>query len=533
MNATRTRTAARSRIRTSAARAGAVAARTRGRSALSAVAAVVALGTAAACSSGTADSTGSSGGSGGSGGGSLTVAGPYQITGLDPSGTLAADNGTQLAAKQIFSTLVIRDGTTYNPGLATTWKRADGDRSWTFQLRPNAAFSDGTPVTSADVKASVAREVKLNGPLAALWAGVTVGTPGKNTVTFTAKDPQGALLSKLGTLSVLPAAGADKSGFFNKPVGSGPYEVSSFTPGQKLVLVPNPHYYGTKPAVKKLTISYISNISARVTALKTGEIQGTWGLPDDQIAQLDGQDGLTTKTVASDAQYTLWFNSGRPAFQQAAVRRALWQAVDYASIIKALYPVTGTAAKAPLSSTIAGFAAQTPYGYDPKAAKSALTAAGFDFGKSYQLAYSGDEFTPFAQAVASDFGKIGVKVVPTEKEKATYLSDLLAMKWDINLQSLSDATGDADYVLGRLYTCKAARTGYCDKTLDQQLAQAAGAADPAARDSGYATAEKTIWDQAVGMYPMDVRISYVWRGNVSGFATSTNYQPSFAGVSVK
>ncbi|WP_433887581.1 ABC transporter substrate-binding protein [Streptomyces sp. CA-111067] len=495
--------------------------------ALAAALAAVTVG-AAACSSGTSTSGSGSGG----GSGSLTVAGPYQITGLDPSGTLAADNGTQLAAKQIFSTLVIRDGTNYTPGLATSWKRTDGDRTWTFQLRPSATFSDGTPVTSDDVKQSVAREVKLAGPLAALWTGVTVSTPGKNTVAFTAKDPQGALLSKLGTLSVLPAASVGRSGFFNKPVGSGPFEVSSFTPGQKLTLVPNPRFYGTKPSVKKVTITYISNISARVTALKTGEIQGTWGLPDDQIAQLDGQDGLTTKTVPSDAQYTLWFNSGRPAFQQTAVRRALWQAVDYSAIIKSLYPVTGTAAKAPISTTITGFAAQAPYAYDPAAAKAALTSAGFDFGKSYQLAYSGDEFTPFAQAVASDFAKIGVKVVPTEKEKATYLSDLLAMKWDINLQSLSDATGDADYVLGRLYTCKAARTGYCKHTLDQQLAQAAATGDQTTRDQLYAQAQKTIWDQAVGMYPMDVRISYTWRDNVSGFATSTNYQPSFAGVKV-
>ncbi len=490
-----------------------------------AVTATLALSAAAlsGCASGTADSGTP---------GALTVAGPYRITGLDPQGTLAADNGTLLAAKQIYSSLVVRAGTSFTPALATSWHATAGGRVWTFRLRGSLTFSDGKPLTATDVKASVAREAGLGGPLAALWSGITVSAPAADTVVFTSKDPQGALLSKASTLSVLPAAEVGRAGFFGKPVGSGPFEVSAFTPGQSLTLVPNPKYWGAQPSLKKLTIKFISNISARITALKTGEIQATWALPDDQVAQLASHKGVVTRTVPSDAQYTMWFNSGRPAFRSAAVRQAMWKAVDYASIIKSLYPATGAAARAPLSSTIAGYAAQDPYPYDPAAARAGLKAAGFDFGRSYQLAYSGDEFTQFAQAVASDYAKIGVKVVPTEKEKAVYLSDLLGMKWDINLQSLSDATGDADYVLGRLYTCAAHRTGYCDHALDATLTRAAATADPAARAALYGRAERTIWSRAVGMFPMDVRITYSWTSGVTGLTPSSDYQPSFAGVKV-
>jgi len=478
--------------------------------------------TLGACASGSSDSGGAAH--------QLTVAGPYAITGLDPQGTLAADNGTQLAARQIFSTLVTRDGSSFAPNLATSWTPSADGKTWVFKLRA-AKYSDGTAVTAADVAASVARVVSLKGPLAALWAGITVA-PSDGGVTFTSTTAQGALLSKVSTLSILPAADVDKAGFFNKPVGSGPFEVSAFAPGQSLTLVPNPDYFGTKPTLSKVVIRYIAATAARVTALKTGEIQATWSLPDDQMSQLTGQDGLTVKTVPSDAQYTMWFNSGRPAFASAAVRKALWQAVDFGTIIKSLYPTTGAVAQAPIASTIAGFAAQTAVAYDPTAAKSALTAAGFDFSKTYQLAYSGDEFTEFAQAVASDFAKIGVKVDPTIKEKSVYLSDLLGMKWDINLQSLGDATGDADYVLGRLYTCAAKRIGYCNPQLDKILANASADADPAQRATLYGQAEKIIWDDAVGMYPMDVQISYVWKSSVTGFQPSSNYQPNLAGVSV-
>lgn len=476
--------------------------------------------------------TGCSSATGSSGDDALTVAGPDRITGLDPSGPLAADGGTRFAAEQIFGNLVVRDDTEFVPGLAIGWNSSTDHKIWTLQLRKTLRFSDGTRLTSKDVKASVAREVELGGPLAILWKGITVTTPSPTSVVFTSKSAQGSMLSKLSTVSVLPAGEMDQKGFFAKPVGAGPFEVESFTPGQSLTLVPNKDYWDQQPALAQLTIKYIGNDSARMTALKTGAIQATWALPDDQVAQLKGDNDIQTSTVTSDAQYTMWFNSSRPAFQQTAVRRAMWQAVDFPSILKSLYPVTGTEARAPIASTISGYAAQDPYTYDPEAAEAALQAAGFDFDKTYQLAYSGDEFTKFAQAVASYYARIGVKVVPTDKKKAAYQSDLLALNWDIDLQSLSDTTGDADYVLGRLYTCAAKRTGYCNHTLDSDLAQAASTINGDRRDAMYAKAEQIIWDDAVGMYPMDVRISYAWRSSVEGLTPSSNHQPDFSTVKV-
>ena len=118
----------------------------------------------AACASGTSDSSGDAKP------GELTVAGPYQITGLDPQGSLAADNGTQLAAKQIFSSLVSRDGANFKPNLATKWTPSADGKSWVFDLRPGVKYSDGTAFAPSDVVASVARVVQLKGTLASLWA---------------------------------------------------------------------------------------------------------------------------------------------------------------------------------------------------------------------------------------------------------------------------------------------------------------------------------------------------------------------------
>ncbi len=141
-----------------------------------------------------------------------------------------------------------------------------------------------------------------------------------------------------------------------------------------------------------------------------GEVDIAWGIPDDQLPAVQSESSLTVQTVQSTAVFTMWFNSSIPALQQAAVRRALWQAVDFQNIIKQLYPQTGTLSEGVVSPQTLGFVKQEPVRYDPTAAKAALTAAGFDFTKKLRLQFANAEFRPFNQAVVSELQKIGVQI---------------------------------------------------------------------------------------------------------------------------
>ena len=118
------------------------------------------------------------------------------------------------------------------------------------------------------------------------------------------------------------------------------------------------------------------------------------------------------------------------------------------------------------------------------------------------------------------------------KEKAVWLSDLLGLKFDINLQALSTPTQDASTNIGRLYPCAAKRTGYCNPDLDALLKKASTTTNAAERSKVYGQAEKIIWDDAVGMYPMFTRIVYAVRSTVHGLPLDPNFIPSFAGTSV-
>ncbi|GAA3650431.1 ABC transporter substrate-binding protein [Nonomuraea antimicrobica] len=481
---------------------------------------------------GCATTTGGSGGGGDPAGGKLTAAGTYPIESLDPHGAQGATTGTQLAAQAIFSRLV-RPGADgkVEGDLAEKWEPGATAAEWTFHLRSGVTFSDGKPVAAADVVASFERMMTLDGPNAANFPDYKMTASTDNEVKLTAPTPDASIPRKLGLFYVIPrAVTAQDTAFFERPVGSGPFTVNRFAPGEALAMSPNAKFWGERPQLGNLEIRTIPDLSARLTALRTGEVDVVWGIPDDQLPVLSGTDGLTVKTVPSTAVFTMWFNSSIPALKTAEVRRALWQAVDFGTIIKQLYPQTGALADGLVAPAVLGYAKQQPVGHDPKAAKAALESAGFDFGKKLRLQFSDAEFRPFVQAVASDLAEIGVQVDVLEKEKAVFTEDLLALNWDVNFQQLATPTYDAASNLGRLYTCAAKRTGYCNKDLDELLAKAGESPDEAERAELYGEAGKIIWADAVGMYPMTVQLAYSWRARVTGFTPDPSGLPDFSRV---
>ncbi|TDC54603.1 ABC transporter substrate-binding protein [Jiangella ureilytica] len=503
----------------------------RTRRSLSIFAGTIALLTAAAaCSS---DDPASPTGESGATGGDLTVAGPIPIENLDPHGAASLDGGTQLAARAIFSQLVVSTGPGEFEGeLAESWEPNADTTEWTFTLREGVEYSDGTAVTAADVVASFERVLAGEGPLAGNFGGYTVAAPDESTVVFTSPTPDAAFLGKISSFFVTPQ-GAAEEGFFQDPIGSGPFVVESFEPGASLQLAPNPGYWDGEPTLDTLEFQSIPEVAARMTALQTGEVDVTWSMPDDQIAALKSDSDLTVENVPSPGVITMWMNSSTPALQDPAVRRALWQAVDFESIIGSLYPETGSPADSVISPAVLGYAPQEPVPYDPEAAKAALDAAGFDYENTViRWQFSQANFRNLVDAVVSDLAEIGVTVEPLEKEQAVFLEDLLALNWDMNLQQLGTQGFDAATNLGRLYTCAANRTGYCNEQLDQILAEAGSTSDTALREELYAQATEIIWNDAVGMYPMFVEQPYAWRTSVEGFEPVPDGLPYFDEVAV-
>ena len=469
--------------------------------------------------------------------GDLTIVLPRSLVALDPHGPQSVEEATAVVSNHILGTLVRRDPATgeLQPSLATSWEPTD-ETTWTFTLREGVTFHDGSDFTSADVKASLERVIALEGPLAPLWAPVTsVEAPDPLTVLIKTDQPLGTVPVSASLLFIAPAALMTDEAFFNSPVGTGPFTFVSWQPDAELQMTANAEHWGGAPGIENLIVRDIPETSARVTALETGEIDFTYALPADQLPALQENPDLTIDSVSSYAYYFIWFNNSREPFTDPRVRRAMAHALDVDTMVETLLPGVAVRAQAPIPSTVFGYAPQEPYAYDPELAKSLLTEAGFPDGFETSMIWnpgSGPQDRELALALISYWDAIGVRVENLEQERAQWLENLLALNWDIDFQTNTVRTGDADFTLRRLYTSTANRMGYANADLDKILLDAAAASDPAQREALYAQACQIIWSDAVGIFPFELLENYIHSNTLQGFVPVPSAVPTFTSVTL-
>lgn len=458
------------------------------------------------------------------------------ITDLDPlSPNTTVDEPALMARRLIFDTLVRRQGDSYVPALATSWSRPD-PQTWVFKLRNDVTFHDGTKLTAKDVVASIKRATSTTTNLSALWTSVSSAeATDDTTVTVKTKGPLGTMLVNLTLLFIPPGDKLGDPTFFRKPVGSGPYKVDSFTPSGKLSLVKADKYWGEAAKNPGVTLPYIPETSTAVTSLLNGSIDAFWPVPPDQVADVQGKNGVKIDRVPSYVYFFNWFNCSRKPFTDPRVRQAMWYAVDVAGIVKDLYGDSAQVMNAPIPDSVFGSAPQQPYTYNVDKARQLLSQAGLAGGFTTSLMWfgsSGPLVSDLAQALISGWAKVGIKVAPQQIDKATWLTRLNKLDWDMDLQTNTVTTGDADFTIGRLYTSSANRMGYKNPQLDTVLAQARQSSDQGQRKTLYAQACKTIWDDAVGIFPATLTTAYAYRTSLKGFTPVPSNQPDLSQVSV-
>ncbi|QFY09442.1 ABC transporter substrate-binding protein [Nonomuraea phyllanthi] len=446
-----------------------------------------------------------------------------------------AEEAVQTTVQQGLETLTVMKDGQPSPKLATSWESPD-EETWVFHLRDGVTFSDGSAFTAKDVKASVERLISLKASLTPLLASITeIDATDDHTVTFHTSAPLGTLPSTLSLVFIGQGDKVNSDAYWQKPIGTGPFTFDSFSPDDKVVLSRNDTYWGAKAKVAKLEILNMPEISARITALNNDEVDVLASIPPDQVPEVSGVDGIKYGTGPSYNYYFIWFNQNNKPFDNVKVRQAMLHAIDIKSVVGDLFGDLGTVARSPITQSVFGSTQLEPYSYDPDLAKKLLAEAGYPNGINTTIQWplaGGPNIRAMAQAFISSWEKVGIKVQPQEKERATWLKDFGALKWDMNLQTNTTGTGDADFTLNRLYTCDAKRMGYCNKDLDSILAKARASLDQDERKALYAQADKIIWDDAVGIFPVDLKNNYAVRDNVKGMEMPVSGRPDFSQVSV-
>jgi len=461
------------------------------------------------------------------------------VTGLFPvsldTHNFPAEEGVQTTVQQVMETLVTYQDGEASPLLAESWENAD-PLTWTFQLRDDVQFSDGTPLTANDVKASLDRLISLEKALAPLFAAVTeTRADGDLTFTIVTSEPLGTLLSSLSLVFIGQADNMDDESYWMEPVGTGPFIVEEYVADDHVDLVKNEDYWGEPALLDELTIVNMPEVAAKITALQTGEVDVLTTIPPDQVSSVQDVEDVEYVSTDSFQYYFIWFNHNREPFNDPLVRQAMWHAVDVEGIVTELYGEGATVAGAPIAQAVFGAPDLEQYEYDPDRARELLAEAGLPDGFDASMQWpreGGPNIRSLGQAFISGWADVGINIEPLEKERAQWLADFGALEWDLNLQTNATGTGDADFTLNRLYTCAADRLGYCNPELDELLAQARASLDQDEREQLYAEASQIMWDDAVAIFPADIKANAAYRSNVQGFELPANGRPNFATVSM-
>ncbi|GAA3938224.1 ABC transporter substrate-binding protein [Actinomadura viridis] len=470
---------------------------------------------------------------GGAPGGSLRAAFGQPVTDLDPynAGT-AVDEASLIVKRLVFDTLVRREGDRLVPGLAARWRR-QGDTTWVFDLREGVRFHDGTPLTARDVVACLKRTQEVKSAQSSLWVPVKAArADGDHTVVFETDGPLATLPVNLTLLFIVPGRLVADPEQKRRPVGSGPFRVTGFTPSTSVELARFDGYWSGPPALPGISMPFIAETSSAITALRNGDIDLLWPVPPDQLPEARG-DGVDVRTVPSWTYYLTWFHCGRAPFTDPRVRRAMWQALDLEEIVGRLFGAGAERMRAPIPAGVFGFAEQRPYAHDPAAARRALRDAGLGGGFTTSMMWfdaTGPLARELAQTMISSWAEIGVTVRPQSIEKAQWLQRLNSLDWTMELQTNTVTTGDAAFTLGRLYTSKANRMGYKNAELDAILAAAGRETGEARRRELYGRACAIIWDDAVGVFPAALTTAYGLRSELSGFTPAADNQPDLSAV---
>jgi len=275
----------------------------------------------------------------------LTVAIPTVSTPF--SGSTQAIDAMRITSN-IFDPLIFKDPKTgkLTPGLATKWKRVSSTVT-DLTIRKGVKFHDGTRMTAEDVAFTLSSE-RLWGskaiepsPLASTFSSVKVKDSG--TVEITTSKPDPALLDRLASQIgfVVPKSYLLKVGlqqFGVHPIGTGPYTVKSVTPGEKVVLDANKDYWGPKPTYRSVTFNQVSDITARLSGLATGQYSIATAIPPDQSRQVkaNGQHVVSTPVNNVLELAFMTHQKGEPT-SDPRVRQAMQLAINRQSIASSLW----------------------------------------------------------------------------------------------------------------------------------------------------------------------------------------------------
>lgn len=281
------------------------------------------------------------------------------------------------------------------PGLAESWEISEDGKTYTFRLREDVQFSDGSPFDASVVKFNMER---LKNKMSTGWMKMDdfeeITVVDDYTVTITYPEPYYPILYELTLVrpqrmmapeSVRPEG--DPEGDFVKPLGTGPFKVVGYTKDEEFVLGKNEFFRGGDVGIDRIVMKLIPDQTTQLMALRAGEVDfvgtGFGSVSPSSIPTLIRRQDLQIVTAEGDVNMFLIPNYQREPLGNATVRRAICHAIDNKAISESLFAGVFRPAKGIFSTSIPYYGDALErgivkgYDYDPGLARQLLDQAGW------------------------------------------------------------------------------------------------------------------------------------------------------------
>jgi peptide/nickel transport system substrate-binding protein len=487
--------------------------------------------------------------SGGSGcksvkrGGTLNFGVDQDVISFDAHDT--QDNGSLWADMNIYDQLVelAPDAKKVVPGLAQSWTTSNGGRVYTFHLRPDAKFSDGTPVTADDVKFSFDRveapKSVNNWTLSAIKSTDIVDP---HTIKVTLSKPYAPFLNDLTLWGAsIMSKKAVEGGQEPKthPMGSGPFSVAEFKPGDHVLLKANPYYWGKDscgnkyPYVSAVRLAYVPNDNTRMTELRGGQLDAVMDVPYNQIGAIDKDPNLVAAATPQLGIIASALNMTDVAeFRDPNVVKAMNHAIDRQAIVKGVFFGNAKPATSPIDPGV--YFHTDKYGYPYDLAKAKQLMAKSKYPKGFTVSFSppaGDQLAAsIATIMQSELKQIGIKMKIEPVDQTTAFERL--QKQQFQMSYTYGTSDNLEPNSNMLFCCvsdgdaKSGYTGWVDKSADALYHQTQGELDVAKRGQLFDQWQKIIMDKLPILWLINPTNRFAFANDVHDFfIQSTAHYP--------
>jgi peptide/nickel transport system substrate-binding protein len=411
----------------------------------------------------------------------LVVDKSFDLKTADPHRELNATGA--MLAKALYSTLLTFNGSDLSapiPSLAASYSSSEDARTFTFRLRPRVIFSDGSPLTSADVVFSFDRLISLKAPPSLLLAGVKTSAPDPSTVVLTSTNPNAAIPFSVAT----PALAIVNANL----LGSGPYVLNSFSTFSDIQLTANPRYWGRKPFYKRIVIRNMSG-QEQLAYIASATDEVALDLSTAQAGTLMRNSSIAIRAVTG-ADVVFLFANNNPLVSTVTAEKHFQNAVRYALDYTSIVGLMGAGAiqatgEIPITM-LGGLPAWTAPHRDLDKARAELAASKIknptvSLGFSTDMSIAGLPISALADMVRSELGAAGITVNLAGAPAASAAADYAAGGEQMGLWPVLATSADPNQYLafmpGRSLGLRAGWPAAADASLESLGIQASTTAD--------------------------------------------------------